>query len=132
MQHGMTDEQLEAGFIGSPEYFQHSGGTNQSWVDAMYLNLLGRGPDQAGEAYWVTALQRGANRGAVAFGFAASAEREGQHVQSDYAKFLGRFAAADEVAYWVDQFAHHGQTNENVVTGFVGSAEYFDSQTRVN
>ena len=36
---GMTDELLQAGLIGSPEYYQHAGGTNQGWVDALYQNI---------------------------------------------------------------------------------------------
>ena len=47
-------------------------------------------------------------------------------MQADYQKFLGR---ADELAYWVGQFAHHGLTNEDVVTGFVSSDEYCQRAT---
>lgn len=125
MQHGLTDEQLQAGFVGSAEYYAHVGGTDKAWVDAMYNNLLNRGPDGGGEAYWVGRLGAGANRAAVAYGFAASDEREGIIVQGDYAHYLGRTAAQAEVAFWVNAF-RHGTTNEDVVTGFVGSAEYFN------
>jgi hypothetical protein len=127
MQQGLTDEQLQASFIGSPEYFQHSGGTNKSWVDAMYHDLLGRAPDAGGEQFWVGQLAAGADRAAVALGFAASDEREGQRVQQDYQQFLGRSASAAEVAFWVNQF-RHGRSNEDVVSGFVGSDEYFNRQ----
>src|SRR5262249_23614089 len=41
---GLSDEQLAAGFIGSPEYFLHAGGTNRSWVTFMYHDILGRDP----------------------------------------------------------------------------------------
>jgi hypothetical protein len=129
MTEGLTDEQLEAGFIGSPEYYQHSGGADRAWVDAMYQNLLGRQPDQQGEDYWVTQLAAGANRASVAYGFAGSAEREGQHVMALYQKYLGRTAGQSEIDYWVDQFVHHGKTNEDVVTGFVGSDEYYRKHT---
>src|SRR5260370_41816092 len=56
MRLGLTDEQLDAGFIGSPEFFAHSGGTDRSWVDEMYFDLLGRAPDAGGETFWVNAL----------------------------------------------------------------------------
>lgn len=125
MQQGLTDEQLEAGFIGSPEYYQHSGGTDKSWVDAMYTNLLGRLPDPGGEAYWVNQLAHGASREAVSYGFAASTEREKQRIGADYQKYLGRQADPGGLAYWLDQFVNHGQTNEDVITGFVASDEYF-------
>jgi RHS repeat-associated protein len=125
MVNGLTDELLEAGFIGSPEYFAHSGGTDKGWVDAMYQNLLGRQPDAQGESFWVGQLAHGANRASVAFGFAASAEREGQHISANYQKYLGRKAGQSEIDYWIDQFVNRGKTNEDVVTGFVSSLEYY-------
>ena len=125
LHHGLTDEHLEAGFMGSPEYFTHSGGTNLAWVDAMYPDLLGRPADQAGEDFWVGKLNHGASREAVSYGFAASPEREGQRIQGDYSRYLGRDASAADVAFWVDQFANHGQTNENIIVDFLAEPEYF-------
>jgi hypothetical protein len=63
----------------------------------------------------------------IAYGFAASAEREGQHVTADYQHYLGRTPALWEVDYWVGQFVNADWTNERVIAGFVGSAEYFQS-----
>ena len=60
----------------------------------------------------------------MAYGFAASGEREGIAVQADYQRYLLRSAGPTEVAFWVGQFGH-GTTNEDIVTGFVGSDEYF-------
>lgn len=128
MQSGLTDEQLEAGFIGSPEYYQHSGGTDRLWVDAMYVNLLGHAPDPTGESFWVQQLGAGASRTGVAYGFAASQEREGQHVQQDYQNYLARTAAASEVSYWVGRFAQ-GVTNEDIITGFIASDEYYQKHS---
>ncbi|HET6881661.1 MAG TPA: DUF4214 domain-containing protein [Pirellulales bacterium] len=124
MQGGLSDEQLEADFIGSAEYYLHSGGTDKSWVDAMYEDLLGRAADAAGEAYWVNALASGARRAMVAYGFAASAEREADVIQNDYTTYLGRTASNAEVAGWVMAF-EAGDSNENVIAGFAASDEYF-------
>lgn len=121
---GLTEEQLEANFIGSAEFFEHAGGTNKAWVDEMYFDLLGRLPDAQGEAYWIQVLSGGAARSSVAFGFAASSEREGMKVKTDYQTFLGRDPGSSEVNHWVNSF-HNGTTNEQVVAGFVGSQEYF-------
>jgi RHS repeat-associated protein len=129
MQNGLTDEQLEAGFIGSPEYYTHSGGTNQAWVDAMYNNLLGRAPDAGGDAYWIQQLAHGANRTSVAFGFAASSERESEHITADYLKYLGRVPDGAGLSFWLDQFVNHGKTNEDLITGFLASDEYFAKHT---
>ncbi|HVC99240.1 MAG TPA: DUF4214 domain-containing protein [Pirellulales bacterium] len=128
MRTGLTDERLEAGFIGSREFFDHSGGTNKSWVDAMYQALLGRAADAQGEAYWVAQVDQGANRSDVAYGFAASLEREGQRVSNDYLTYLGRLPDATGLGFWVSQFAG-GLTNEDLIAGFVASNEYFDENT---
>jgi hypothetical protein len=126
--HGLTDERLEAGFIGSPEFYQHAGGSDKLWVDAMYVDLLGRAADQQGESYWVGQLAKGVQRSDVAFGFAASLERERQRVSDDYMHYLGRLPDQQGIDFWVNQFAH-GLTNENVITGFVASDEYFKNHT---
>jgi hypothetical protein len=126
--HGLTDERLEAGFIGSAEYFAHAGGTNVAWVDRMYMDLLGRSADAAGEAYWVAQLQAGVQRADVAYGFAASLERERQHVAFDYSHYLGRLPDPQGIDYWVLQFAL-GQTNENLIAGFLASDEYFSTHS---
>jgi hypothetical protein len=124
MEHGLTDEQLEAGFIGSAEYIADHGGSNANWVTGMYQDLLGRTPSQSEVDGWVNALNQGMTPQAVAYGFAASTEREGQRVQADYQKYLGRSASGAEVPLWVGAF-ENGYTNEDVVAGFLGSVEYF-------
>jgi uncharacterized protein (TIGR03118 family) len=125
---GLTDEQLEAGFIGSPEFYARSGGSDKGWVDAMYEDLLGRAPDAQGEAYWVAQLAAGASRASVAYGFAASRERESQLITDDYMHYLGRQPDQQGLNYWLDQFAG-GMTNEQLITGFVASDEYFQKHT---
>src|SRR5205823_3305457 len=96
----------------------------QAWVQGMYNDLLGRSPDQGGLSYWVDRLNAGADPASVAYGFAGSAEREGQRISRDYWNFLGRAPESGAVNYWVGQFLG-GASNENVVAGFVGSDEYF-------
>jgi hypothetical protein len=126
MQQGMTDEQLEAQLIGTPEYFNHAGGSNQAWVNRMYFDLLGRSPDLQGEAAWVNALGAGMPRSLAAYGFASSAEHEAIIVRNDYEVFLGRPASDGEVGGWVQGFGE-GLRNEDIIAGFVGSDEFFNS-----
>src|SRR5262249_50289502 len=123
LQNGLTDEQLEAGFIGSFEYIRDHGGTGQAWVEGMYRDLLGRGPAASEVDGWVRALKAGTSPQTVAYGFAASAEREGMRVRADYQTYLHRDAAQEEVDAWVYAFETGAATNEDVVAGFVGSAE---------
>jgi hypothetical protein len=124
MQQGLSDERLEANFIGSAEYIANHGGPGAGWVTGMYQDLLGRTPQQAEVNAWVQALAAGISPTQVAYGFAASAEREGQRITADYQKYLGRSPTAAEVNAWVMAFVN-GYSNENVIAGFVGSAEYF-------
>jgi hypothetical protein len=128
MQQGLSDEHLEAGFIGSQEYINAHGGQGAGWVTGMYKDLLGRSPSQQEVDLWVGVLAGGTSTEQVAYGFAASAEREGQHVTADYNAFLGRPPSQAEVAAWVDGFVHQGVTNEGVIAGFAGSPEYFQKQ----
>jgi hypothetical protein len=127
MQHGLSDEQLEAGFIGAAEYIASHGGQGAGWVSGMYHDLLGRTPTQAEVDGWVSVLNNGVAPQQVAYGFAASVEREGQRINADYVAYLGRSATQAETSAWVNAF-EQGTSNEDVVAGFVGSAEYFNSR----
>jgi hypothetical protein len=128
MQNGLTDERLEAGFIGSAEYIQNHGGAGAGWVRGMYQDLLGRTPVQSEVDYWMGVLNKGTPTTTVAYGFAASPEREGQRITADYQTYLGRAPEAGVVGWWVNGFLS-GASNENVVAGFVGSVEYYQQNS---
>jgi hypothetical protein len=128
MQAGLTDEQLEANFIASDEFFLDAGGTDLGWVDSLYEHLLGRAADFQGEMYWLGQLATGEGRFDVAFGFTGSLERESQRIQSDYEQCLGRPADQQGLDYWTTQFAQ-GQTKENLISGFLASDEYFQTHS---
>lgn len=125
---GLTDQQLQAQFIASPEFYAHAGGTNVLWVDAMYQDLLGRQPDPQGEAFWVTQLALGVSRFTVAFGFTNSLERAGQAITFDYVHYLGRQPDPSGFNYWLTQFSL-GASYEALVTGLVSSDEYYAKNT---
>src|SRR5205807_2513607 len=96
------------------------------WVEGMYEDLLGRGADDAGLRYWTGQLAAGADPAAVAFGFAASAEREGIRIGGDYQAFLARTLDPGGQTFWVDRFLH-GASNEDVVGGCVAAPESYNS-----
>ncbi len=126
---GVTDEDIEAGFIGSLEYIAGKGsgsGYWAPWVTSMYQDLLGRTPSPAEMQPWVNYLNSGGSTIYVAHGFAASPERETDRVAADYLRFLGRAPTAHEVAQWVNAFGQYTwATNEFVIAGFLGSTEYY-------
>jgi hypothetical protein len=119
---------LAPGFIGSAEYIQKHGGMGAGWVQGMYQDLLGRTPAPAEVDGWVKAMANGMLATQVAYGFAASAEPEGQRVTAEYSHYLHRSPTSAEVDGWVKAF-QNGDPNEDVVAGFVGSSEYFQNHT---
>lgn len=125
LQAGLTREQLESGFIGSPEYIANHGGNKSEWVKGMYHDLLGREPEDAGLHYWEDRLAGGTPEDQVAAGFAASPERESQRIRHDYETHLGRTPDDSEVEYWTDRF-RHGARSEDILAGLIGSPEYYE------
>jgi hypothetical protein len=110
IQNGLSDEQREAGFIGSAEYTQKYGDIGAAWIQGMYQDLLGRTPAPSEVNLWLTALAEDVSPTTVAYEFAASP---------------GRPPAASEVQAGVMAFEDLGYSNEDVIAGFVGSDEYF-------
>jgi len=71
-----TLAQVAAGFVNSPEFQADYGSlSNQSFVDLLYQNVLGRAADPTGEGNWTNALTAGAiSRPNVLLGFTQSQE----------------------------------------------------------
>ncbi|HQU42915.1 MAG TPA: DUF4214 domain-containing protein, partial [Pirellulales bacterium] len=127
--HGLTDEELEAGFIASAEFYTNAGGTDSGWVNALYLKLLNRPADANGLSFWLAQLAGGESREQVALGFTTSLERETTRVTGDYRTFLGRLPDQAGINYWVSEFAQGLLTNEDVIAGFVASDEFFSKHS---
>jgi autotransporter-associated beta strand protein len=121
-----SDERVEADFLNSVEYVSAHHGIGADWLLGMYHDLLGRTTVGADEvAGWLAVLAGGVAPTDVAYGFAASQERETERVLFNYQTYLGRAnPGADEVAGWVSAYLA-GTTNESMVAGFVGSPEYY-------
>jgi hypothetical protein len=124
MEQGVTDEQVMAGFVSSPEYCQRAGGTDQAWVQQLYWDLLGWSPDVSGEDAWLLDLAAGQSQRAVAYGFTTSNERENLLIIGYYRRCLGRAPSSSEAGYWVSSLTA-GLTQEAVLAGIAASAESF-------
>jgi len=75
-----TPAQLAQELAGSAEFQSlHGQQTNAQFVESLYINGLGRQPDAAGEASWVSTLQSGASRSDVLAAIAQSPEGQ-QHL----------------------------------------------------
>ncbi len=123
---GLRQQDIEAGFLDSKEYLSRNGGTaNKTWIDSIYTNLLKRGPDSAGEAYWLAQLAAGLTAQQVALGFTASQERLTNRVTATYQTLLGRAPDTNGLTYWINIF-NTGGTTEDINSGFAGSVEYYN------
>jgi hypothetical protein len=131
MQQGMTDERLEAGFVGSPEYLANHGGVGRSWLIGLYQDILNRTAGDAELNSWLAALASGMSPSDVAYDFTASVERKGLTVASDYMTLLGRAATQSELSAWTRALVA-GLSDEDVSALFLGSAEYYLSPQKGN
>src|SRR5262249_58919543 len=57
--HGLANETVVAGFVGSAEYFQKHAHNLAVWLHNAYLDILGRPADNAGFRGWLDVLQHG-------------------------------------------------------------------------
>lgn len=92
-----------ASMLGSHEAFVRAGGTNQRFVDKLYITVLGRTANSGGEAFWLRRLAAGATRRSVAVSFVVSHQGRQFEVRRRYRTLLGREPDAGELAYWSDQ-----------------------------
>jgi len=122
---GGTEAAVEAVMLGSPEYFQLHGSNNNSFLSAVYNDVLNRALDPTGAQVWGNELTAGTSRTTVAAQILASLESDRDIVEGNYNRFLHRAADPNGLAYFVNQL--QGETaNEVVIAEIVGSAEYFN------
>ena len=103
----------------------------EGFVDRCYSVILGREPDEAGKANWVSALNNGTNCGAqVAYGFIFSQEyinknkSNTEFVTDLYLMFFGRNPDSAGLINWLNQLNAGVMTREQVFASFAKSAEY--------
>ncbi|MDB5364168.1 MAG: putative pectin lyase [Rhodospirillales bacterium] len=74
--HGMSLTSLAQNFLGSSEFVARYGAnaSADTYVDALYQNVLGRQPDAAGRAVQLDALAHGLSRASLLANFSESAE----------------------------------------------------------
>jgi hypothetical protein len=100
---GLTEEQLLALLVSSQEYFQNrAGGSNATWVNDAYIDLLGRGitGDQVAQGF-IDSLNNGTiSRGQVATILVSSFEYKARLIKGVYANLLGRIASDSDINFW--------------------------------
>ncbi|HEV7224159.1 MAG TPA: Ig-like domain-containing protein, partial [Pirellulales bacterium] len=97
-------ENVIAGMISSPEFFQSAGGTNGAWVQALYQRLLNRPADAHGLAFWENKLDLQLETPQqVAFGFTQSDENFANLITGFYQQYLQRTPSSTELDTFVRQ-----------------------------
>jgi hypothetical protein len=124
---GGSDEQFKAILLGSAEYFAgQGGGTNDGFLNALFLDVLGRTIDPASEQLFTQALATTETRADVALDVLTSTEARQDLVAGFFEQFLHRSASPAEVQAFTAALAG-GATDEDVIASLVGSGEYFAS-----
>jgi len=131
-------EQVQAGIIGSPEYYITAGNTDAAWVTALYHNLFNRNPVFSEVSYWTGVLasegHTGAARTNVVLGFVTSDEYRLdllQGIPNDpndvgwYLQYLHRPIDSSGAMYWLKQM-DSGLPQETILDGILASDEYFN------
>ncbi|MCL2080129.1 MAG: DUF4214 domain-containing protein [Oscillospiraceae bacterium] len=102
----------------------------EDFVSRLYLYVLERTPDAAGQRNWVSGLVNGDTSGAaVAYGFFFSTEMKNRGLSDEdfvehlYLALMGRVSDSSGKENWVNQL-NLGVSRETVFAGFVNSVEF--------
>lgn len=96
---------------------------NQSFVQSLYINALGRLGSDDELNYWVKSVLEPKDRPAVVNGIERSPEARDRRVKGWYEQFLGRTAQNNEEQPWVDALLA-GFSEERVLAGILSSGEF--------
>lgn len=128
VERGLRIEDIAAQFYGSQEYFSDNGGTNRGYIEALYLDLLGRAADAEGRDHWASQLDaRRITRQRVASEFYASIESRVDRVDALFSQILGRPADRQGRSYWTEQLLTLGDVS--LAAWLAASEEYYRNAT---
>jgi FG-GAP-like repeat/Bacterial Ig-like domain/Domain of unknown function (DUF4214) len=133
------DALFEEGILSSNEYFFDQRApvtdlaTDQQWLTSLYENVLKRSPDAAGLNFNLNAMLNGtaAQRLAIATAMDTSTEYRKGVIVSLFKTYLRRSPTQAEISTDLVAFAS-GATIESLISGLVGSNEYFQNPTLGN
>jgi hypothetical protein len=121
---GHSLEELRAVFLSSDEYVvkHHGAGSPGTWVNAVFLDALGRPADANAQQFWTGFMQTHTLYD-TALAIVTSPEGLGQVVRQEYSSLLRRSADAG-AGFWFNVLAGGGR-DQDLVAGLVSSPEYF-------
>ena len=124
--HGVLD--LRVLLLSSAEYRNRTGGTDGAWIDALYLDVLGRAADAPGRQYWLGQAEAGVARPLIAAGIYLSDEALGRRGATYYQEALGRAPSSTERAGAVDLIRRIGE--RGLRARLLASDEAFETHLR--
>jgi hypothetical protein len=95
---------------------------NYDAVTGLYLDVLGRTPEQSGLDFWTSQLGSGASINDIRDALESSAENLAQEVNQMYQDILGRSAESEGLNFWTGQLSS-GASFEDIRSALEGSAE---------
>ena len=123
LQNGLTENQVEANFLASDEFFAKQGNTIDSWLQGLYHDVLGRQADAGGLADWKFAVQNGLPRQNVALAIVQSPEANARLIDAVYHDLLRRAPDAGGADAWFSAL-RGGLTPAGFLAQIAGSGEY--------
>jgi hypothetical protein len=124
MSQGTNFRTIEAIIAGSTPFYQASGGTNASWLNAVYEDFLNRPLDATGQAQWGAMLISGFSPTQIVLGIMATPEYLSDMVEQDYLTYLGRAADPTSLAAFVSSLQGGSTNNDMIVASLIGSSEF--------
>jgi hypothetical protein len=122
---GADEATVLQGFLTSAE-FQAAHPDDTSFVQDLYLDLLGRTPDTTGQSYWLSLRGSGTSRASVVAGIVRSAEVAARAVDGFYAAYLHR-AADPAASYWLSLWTGGVVRLTDIAAGYLTSDEFFNN-----
>jgi hypothetical protein len=126
---GATIQKVQSEIMGSDEYFQAAGSTNQNFVSAAYRDLLNRNPDAGGLTFYLNMLSTPSTvtqRTAVIANLLGQTESIQDVLNTYYAIYLNRNADPSGLDFFTVQLQNN-TSYQTIVNEFLGSTdEYFN------
>ena len=131
LQAGSSLASVASSFVASNEFATRYGSLdNESFINQIYQNVMGRTADSTGKAYWLQKLEGGASKGDLVLGFTESAEYKAATsakvaMTQNYLGLLGRSPEQGGIDYWLGQQAS-GTPQVDIIGNFLSTQEYHD------
>lgn len=122
---GESLDDVKSLLLGSPEYYNKVGGTNDAFLEALYQDVLGRNIDPFGEALYKSWLAFGVSRKTIAWTLLKSVESNGEVTEDLYQQWLGREPDTAGKLYFTG-WLQVGVSEARVSAALAASDEYFD------